>query len=243
MFRIIRKIHDYFTLFEKLLYAFGITTIIVFFAVFDKVNWINLVGSIVGITALLFNAKGNFLGAVFAIIFSVFYGIISYYQSYYGEMITYLGMTTPLCLISLMTWIKHPHESNIFEVKINKVKKKDIVILIISSIIVTIAFYFILKALNTNNLIVSTISILTSFIAVFFSIKRSPLFNLGYLANDVVLIVLWILSTLQDISYINMVACFSVFLILDTYSLFSWLKLEKKQAIEDNLSNNEETLN
>lgn len=68
------------------------------FAVFDRENYLTLTASVIGATSLIFNAKGNPFGQVLMIVFSILYGIISYSCSYYGEMITYLGMTAPMAL-------------------------------------------------------------------------------------------------------------------------------------------------
>ena len=53
---------------------------------------------------------------------------------------------------------------------------------------------------------------------------------LAYAANDVVLIVLWIMATAVDISYLSVVVCFAVFLINDLYGFLNWLKMEKRQS-------------
>ena len=94
---------------------------------------------------------------------------------------------------------------------------------------VTVAFYFILKYFNTNNLIFSTISVTTSFIAVYLTFKRSPLYALGYAANDIVLIILWALATAEDMSYVSVTVCFCVFLFNDFYGFINWQKIKKRQ--------------
>ena len=70
------------------------------------------------------------------------------------------------------------------------------------ALVVTVLFYFILKALNTANLFFSTLSITTSFVASYLTFLRSPYYAIGYSANDVVLIILWILASVEDISYL-----------------------------------------
>ena len=42
-------------------------------------------------------------GSALMIIFSLFYGYISYTFSYFGEMITYLGMTAPMALFAFIS--------------------------------------------------------------------------------------------------------------------------------------------
>ena len=82
-------------------------------------------------------------------------------------MITYLGMTLPMCVFALVSWLKNPYKDNKSEVAVAKLKKKDIPLIIISALAVSIAFYFILKNFNTANLLPSTISVTTSFVAAF----------------------------------------------------------------------------
>ena len=150
-------------------------------------------------------------------------------------MITYLGMTLPMCVFALVSWLKNPYKDNKSEVAVAKLKKKDIPLIIISALAVSIAFYFILKNFNTANLLPSTFSVTTSFIAAFLTYKRSPFFALAYATNDIVLIVLWILATKEDISYISVIICFVVFLFNDLYGFSNWLRMQKGNRIKDYL--------
>lgn len=70
----------------------------------------------------------------------------------------------------------------------------------LAAILVTALFYFILGYFQTANLVPSTLSVTTSFIAVYLTYKRSPYYAFGYAANDIVLIVLWILAARQNTS-------------------------------------------
>ena len=98
--------------------------------------------------------------------------------------------------------------------------------------VVTLIFYFVLKKFNTKNIIPSTVSVATSFIAVYLTFRRGPFYAVGYAANDIVLIVLWILATLKNLSYLFVVVCFVAFLVNDIYGFINWRKLEKKQLAE-----------
>ncbi|MBP3579022.1 MAG: nicotinamide mononucleotide transporter [Lachnospiraceae bacterium] len=189
---------------------------------------LNLIVSLIGVTALIFVAKGLVLGQLLTVVFSVFYGIISVLFSYYGEMITYLFMTTPMAIVAAIEWIKNPYRDT-QEVKVHKVTKKQLAVMWLLALLVTVLFYFILKALNTANLFFSTVSITTSFIASYLTFLRSPYYAIGYSANDVVLIILWILASLENISYLPMVACFIMFLFNDLYGFYNWRRMQKRQ--------------
>ena len=192
---------------------------------------LTLIASLLGATALIFVSKGMVLGQVLTVVFSVFYGIISYFFSYYGEMITYLGMTAPIAVAAVVSWIRHPYKQSA-EVEVSKVTKKQIAIMSILAIVFTAVFYFILKVLGNANLVFSTISVTTSFVASYLTFLRSEFYGLGYAANDVVLIVLWVLAAIEDISYIPMVVCFVVFLINDLYGFFNWRRIKRRQQAD-----------
>ena len=191
---------------------------------------LTLVAALTGVTSLIFAAKGNVWGQVLMILFSILYGIISFRFRYWGEMMTYLGMTLPMAVWSTITWIENPSENNGNEVQIQSLSKKHIVALCISGIIVTAVFYYILKSFNTPNIIFSTISIITSFIAASLTMLRSSYYAVWYAANDVVLIILWVLASLKDPAYIPVVVNFSIFFMNDMYGFMSWKQRELEQA-------------
>lgn len=223
------QILHYFTKCEWALWGTSVALIIISYAIFDRANPLTLTASIVGTTSLIFCAKGNPFAQVLVILFSFLYGIISFTFCYYGEMITYLGMTAPMAVFSLISWIRNPFEKNKAEVKVNQIGLGEVIFMFALSAVVTFIFYFILKAFHTANLIPSTISVLTSFLAVYLTFRRSPFYALAYAANDIVLIVLWTLAAFSDSSYVSVVICFTAFLANDIYGYISWSKMQIRQ--------------
>lgn len=223
-----KKLLNYFSKGQWALWLVSVCVITVSFCIF-KGDALTFVASIVGVTSLIFNAKGNPIGQVLMVAFSVLYGIISLGFAYYGEMITYLGMTAPMAVVALVSWLKNPYKGNRAQVKVNRISKKEVALSFVLTLAVTAAFYFVLDAFNTANMVPSTISVSTSFIAVYLTFRRSPYFALAYAANDVVLIVLWVLASIEDVGYVAVVTCFATFLVNDLYGFYSWLKMEKAQ--------------
>lgn len=185
------------------------------------------IASFLGVTALIFVAKGDVLGQAMTIGFAILYGIVSLKFKYYGEMITYLGMSAPSALITLIVWLKNPYTAH--EVKVSSMTTKKWIGVTAMSIVMTIAFYFILGAMGTANLLVSTLSVLTSSFASLLLILRSPYYAVAYSANDIVLIILWIMASLKDIQYLPMILCFVMFLANDIYGFINWKKMKKEQ--------------
>lgn len=225
----VKSLINYFTKAEILLWCTSVTLILVSFIIFDRESVLTLSASLIGVTSLIFNAKGNPFGQLLMVVFSLMYGIISLTFAYYGEMITYLGMTAPMAVFALISWIRNPYNGNRAEVKVNRLSKKEIIFMVLLTAVITWIFYYILAAFNTANLIPSTISVTTSFLAVYLTFRRSPFYALGYAANDIVLIILWVMATLSSISYLSVVVCFIIFLINDIYGFISWSKIQKRQ--------------
>lgn len=225
-----KRLLSYFTKVELVIWFSSLLFIVVSFALFDRGNYLALIASLLGATSLIFCAKGNPIGMVLMIVFCLIYGYISWTFRYYGEMMTYVLMSLPMSVFSLISWLKNPYKGKISEVAVCKLRRNDILLLVLLTAAVTVGFYFILSYFNTANLGASTLSVTTSFFAVFLTYKRSPYYALAYAANDIVLIVLWTLATQYDISYISVVICFVTFLANDIYGFISWRKMQQKQG-------------
>ena len=115
------RLTAYFSKGELVLWSSSAGLILISFFIFDRVNYMTLAASLIGITSLMFNAKGNPVGQALMVVFSLLYGIISYTFSYFGEMITYLGMTGPMALFALISWLRNPYQGNRAEVAVNRI--------------------------------------------------------------------------------------------------------------------------
>jgi len=219
------------TLVEWLICSISVISIIVFFFVFKNTQYLYLVDSLIGATALIFVSKGNPIGQFLTIIFSIFYGIISHSFNYYGEMITYLGMSAPIALWALISWLKNPYKGNKSQVKVNSLSKKEWCLFLTAAVVITVSFYFVLQALKNANLVISTVSVLTSFLAAYLTARRSRFYAIGYGANDIVLIIMWSMASYENITYLPMVICFVAFFVTDTYGFINWSIMNKKQKV------------
>ena len=226
-----KKIIRYFSKTEIALFLISSFIIVVSAIITPGTKWQSITASLIGALSLILNAKGNPIGQLLMIIFSVLYGIISYEQRYYGEMITYLGMTAPMAAFSLVSWLKNPYNGKRSEVKTSYINKRQIIFLTLLTTSVTFFFYFVLRYFNTANLAVSTLSVATSFAAASLTFLRSPWFAAAYASNDIVLLILWGTALYKDISYLSVFLCFMIFLVNDLYGFYNWRKMHNRQAI------------
>ena len=225
----IKKLFTSLAVFELCLWLFSVITVTASFLLAGNFNPLTLIASLIGVTSLIFIAKGNVFGQVLMVIFGLVYSIISLQYCYYGEMITYLGMTAPIALMSAVSWYRHPYK-NSSEVTVNSLNALHRILLVVLTLLVTVIFYFILKGFDTPNLFFSTVSIATSFAASYLALMRSPVYAVAYAANDLVLIVLWILASMENTSYIPVIICFAIFFINDIYGFVSWRKMKIRQS-------------
>ena len=219
---------------EWILWIVSVIGVVLSNVLSKTIDIVTLGATLVGVTALIFVAKGNIWGQILTVLFSVLYSVTSFRCRYYGEMITYLGMTMPMAAFAIITWIRHPfkNDDGNNEVEINKLSKKQIAFMLLLCGIVTLMFYYVLKFFNTPNLVFSTMSIVTSFLASYLMLFRASYYAIAYACNDIILIVLWILATFTDISYLPMIFCFVIFFVNDIYGFISWKAREKHQMSE-----------
>ncbi|MBR6676640.1 MAG: nicotinamide mononucleotide transporter [Clostridia bacterium] len=217
-----------FTPFEAGLWFVSALITVISYIASPEEGLLSFIASFIGVTAIIFVAKGRVLGQVLSCIFALLYSYISLKYRYYGELITYMGMSFPMALLSVISWIKNPYKET-REVEIASVSKKTLLWLSVLTGAVTALFYFVLKALGTENLVVSTVSVATSFAASALAFLRSPYYALIYSLNDLVLIALWTLAAISEPSYRLMVICFATFLANDMYAFFNWKRMRKRQ--------------
>ncbi len=215
--------------FEKILLFGGITLVAIVAFIF-KTDKLTTICSIVGISTALLQAKGKSLGQVFGLLISILYSIVSFQNKFYGEVSLYLFLILPMYVASVISWYRHPNKTT-NSVDINRISKNEWSAIGISSIFITAGIYFLLKSFNTNELIVSTISVVTNLFAIYLQFRRSRFSFYFYIINDVVRIVLWgIPVILGNMLLIPMVFYPVINLINDSYGVHNWKKLEKRQS-------------
>ena len=140
-----KLIIKYFSLGEILLWSLSVSLVILSFCIFDKKNYLMLIASLIGVTSLIFNAKGNPIDQALMILFSLLYGYISFKFKYYGEMLTYVCMTMPMAIFAFISWLKNPYNGKKAEVNVNHLSKREMLFMTVFAITLTFIFYFILK--------------------------------------------------------------------------------------------------
>jgi nicotinamide mononucleotide transporter PnuC len=220
-------------IFEKLFLLLGTLTACILTFVF-KGTWIDLGYTLLYFWTALLLAKGKYACYIIGIISVFFYAYISYTNSYFGEVIIALCCTLPLMIVGLINWLKHQDNTN--TVIIKEITKKEIIIVLLSQVLMSFGYYYLLKTFNTNNLLVSTFSIVASIIATYLTARRSEYGFIGFIINDMILITLWSIPVIQgNTSIIPVVICPILLFINDIYGVINWKKIKNGQMKNTNI--------
>ena len=216
------------TTFEKIFLILGTIIACVLTFIF-KGTWIDLGYTLLYFWTALLLAKGKYSCYIIGIISTFFYAFVSYSNSYYGEVIIAMCCTLPLMVIGLVNWLKHQDSTN--TVIIKEITKKELIIVLISQVVLFYGYYSLLKFFNTNNLLVSTFSVIASVIATYLTARRSEYGFIGFIINDLILIVLWSIPVINgESNLIPVLLCPMLLLINDIYGVYNWKRLKKKQT-------------
>ena len=230
----VKKFFGDWNLFEILLLFISLTVTTTVFLIGADKNVFSLFSSLFGITSVIFTAKGNPVAQYLAIFFDIFYAIIAYQSRYYGEMLIYIFLMLPISFACIISWLRNRKNPQSAEVKINGLSKTEYGVLALADVFVTVGFYFLLRALNTDELIISTISLVSSVSAAYLMLRRSEYYAVCFIANDLILLALWGARVVgYGTEALPTLVTFVVFLVNDVYGFLAWRKRKKKQLEEE----------
>jgi len=225
------KIFKDWTKLEKTL-LFGSIILVGLVGIIFKSDVLTTICSIVGIITALLLAKGKNLGQIFGLLIVALYSIVSFKNGYYGEVIIYLFIMLPMYVVGIVSWIRHQNKDT-NTVEVNKIKLKEWIIVLFASIVCFTGIYFLLKVFNTNQLFISSLSVIDSLFAIYLGVRRSKYSFYFYVVNDLILILLWGIPVVTGtIILIPMVFNPLINLINDLYGIYNWKKLENMQGVE-----------
>ncbi|MGN0814597.1 MAG: nicotinamide riboside transporter PnuC [Candidatus Coproplasma sp.] len=225
------KLVRYFTPLEWSMWLGGVAVILTGFFIGADKNILSLVSALLGVSCVIFNAKGSVWGQIISVGFAFTYAAFAYTNRYYGETIIYLALMLPIHVASIISWLRNKNDKSAhIEVKINKLSKREYIAFVVGAAVVSVGFYFLLYALNTDNLIVSTISLVASMGAAYLMLRRCEYFSLCFIANDLILLVLWSMKIPElGTAVVPSLISFALYLINDSYSFFNWKRIKRRQ--------------
>lgn len=214
-----------------------IAIIIVFCTVFFKPNAIIVLNTTFGVLTTLFLAKGFIIANYFGILHLIIYCFMCFSNRYFGEIFLCFAITLPAYILSIVTWHKNRLKKT-GVVKVNKkITFKEFLIISLSLAVFSVGFYFILGALGTNQLLLSTFSVYLAFIYSYFSIRRSEINFIFRFLCDLISLGLWLAVFFENgtVHWIYAITLFSYFMYIfpDLYGIINWTKMKRVKDTDD----------
>ena len=218
-----------YNILDVFLISFGIVAVTVSGILFRS-SWFVVINTLLGLLCVFTQAKGKIATQFIGIVYFVFYIFICYTQKYYGEAIIYLVVLLPMYVYGVIHWLANrDKEDNVVIVRSN-LSKKEWLISLLSFGLISIGVFFLLRVLETNQLLVNTFAFLSMLPAVYLLIRRCKWNQVAFLVNDFIVPILWIVLVVQgDLSFLPMCIYHIFQITYDVYGLIEWIKLEKKQ--------------
>jgi len=203
--------------------------------IFDS-TWLQIVASSSTAVVVLFFAKAKVEGYVISVIAISSYVIVAWGERLFGEVIIQLSISTPIVIVGFIAWLRsiktNKDHGRPAEITIATTSIKELLIVIPILVVAGVGIYFLLLAFDTPFVLVSTISVVFSLAAAYFLLIRKSFFGtFGYVLNDVSQIILWtsVLIVTENFGILPIVIMATILLILDTYAIFTWRKMYKRQ--------------
>jgi len=194
-------------------------------------KWYIIINTLLGLACVFTQAKGKVATQFLGIIYFCFYIFINYSNQYYGEALLYLIIMLPMYIYGVIHWLRNRDKKENVVIVRSNLSKKEWLFFCLGFVVVSIGVYFLLKVLNTAQLIINSLSFVTMLPAVYLLMRRCKWNQVAFLVNDFIVPMLWLALVLQgDLSFLPM-CIYHVFQITyDIYGLIVWIKLEKKQS-------------
>ena len=226
----IKRFFETISWYEYLFLLICLATYITLSVVF-KSGIITTLNALFGFLAVFFTSKGNVVGQILGIIQIPFYSYIAYSNRFFGELIICFVISLPICVTAIFSWAKNIY-SSCGDIKVNtNISWKEWLILIIVSLIVGVGIYFLLDYFNTYQVVLSTLSVITSAFAYYIVMRRNGYGFIFYIANNIFCMLLWILLVINnnDLTQIITFFNFIIYTVMNTRGIFNFIRLKREQ--------------
>lgn len=203
-----------------------ITLILLFIitnAIIQKDSVIAVISAICGILYTFLAGKGLPICYLFGITGSSFYGLLSFQNALWGNLILYIGYYLPMQILGYFKWSKNLQDNKKEIIKI-KLPQKELFSLILILSILSVAIYFLLKHLNDSKPILDSITTVFSIGGMYLTVRRAIEQWIFWMIVNTLSFIMWITVALNGIKVYSTIIMWGVYLILAIYFYITWSK-------------------
>ncbi len=188
-----------------------------------KDDKIALISAICGVSYSILAGKGKFYCYFFGIMSTFCYGYISFKNTIYGNVLLNLGYYLPMQILGIFSWKKNLKQDGTEIVK-TKLPLKTQIIYLSLTLLVTIATYFVIKAMGDKYPLVDSITTVFSILGMYLTVKRCIEQWYAWIIVNGLSVLMWIFAYLNGSKCFATILMWLVYFILAFYFLNSWRK-------------------
>lgn len=200
-------------------------------AVIQKDSAIAVISAICGILYTYLAGKGLPICYLFGITGSSFYGILSFQNALWGNLILYIGYYLPMQILGYFKWSKNLQDNKKEIIKI-KLPQKELFSLIFILSILSIAICFLLKQFNDSKPILDSITTVFSIGGMYLTVRRAIEQWIFWMIVNTLSFFMWIAVALNGIKVYSTIIMWGVYLILAIYFYITWNKEIKEKNLQ-----------
>ncbi len=201
-------------------------------SIYWKDTLMGIISSISGVICVVCTGKGKLSAYVFGLINSVLYAIISYRAQLYGETMLNAFYYVPMQFVGFYVWSKHMNR------KTHEVTKRHMhfggrIVMVVSIIIGTVAYGFLLKYLNDAMPFVDAFTTVASVVAMVVSVRMYSEQWWIWIAIDIFTIYMWACNFWAGSDNMATLLMWVVFLLNAIIMCIRWEREIKKMRCEN----------
>ena len=189
---------------------------------------INYISSIFGICCIFLCAHASWPNWLFAIVNTLLYSVILFYNHVYGTLALELVYYMPTNILGLCMWRKHLDHKQKDICKTRTMSWRQRLMMIGVVTISTVIYHMILVRVGGETAWLDALVVAIGIIATFLEMKRFSDQYFLWIVTDVIAVIQWII--LADAI---MITKKSIYLIMAVIGLYQWRKLQKTRNIEN----------
>ena len=206
------------------------TSIIVGLSIYGHDNWMSFCAAVSGVWCVILTGMGKRSSFILGLINIIFYGILSYYAKYYGEVMLNFFYFLPMNIWGWFAWKKHMNEKSGEVIKRKLGLKKSVLIYALTAISIFI-YGLILKKLGGNLPYMDSMSTVVSVVAQILSIRRLREQWVLWIVVDVVTVIMWAVHVANHGDGVATLTMWCVYLVNACIMYGRWYRETKNHAV------------
>jgi len=206
---------------EAVVYLIGYAAVIVSIFIANGA-YIESAASLFFLTGTILNAKRSRAWFAFSSIGMILYSYVAFHNRFYSELIINAFYMVPMQIYGFINWGKSKEKRLIIEVETLPAKK--FILYLLCGAAVTLIYGWLLTFIGNSSPYIGAASTVCSALAVMFAARRIMHQFLFWIANNLCIIAMWILSS-TSFSGLPIIVVNAVFVVMNAMAFATWRRL------------------